>query len=101
MGNAVVIKNGHARRIDSKGSDKGTVGASNAKAAASDGEHIVIVYSNGKARRYDANTGSDKGSVGASDVAGCNISGGIIILSYGNGKSRRYDARTGSDKGAV
>ncbi len=62
MSNAVVIKNGYARRIDARtGSDKGSVGNSNAVDAASDGTTIVIVYKDGRARRYDANSGSDKG----------------------------------------
>jgi hypothetical protein len=90
----------HAESIQ-RLADRGSVGSSNAKAAASDGDFIVIVYNNGQARRYDANNGSDKGSVGSSNVVGCSISSGIIIINYANGQSRRYDARTGSDKGSV
>jgi hypothetical protein len=102
VGNAVVIKNGYARRIDPRtGSDKGSVGGSGAIAAASDGDVIAVVYKDGRARRYDANTGSDKGSVGSSGAIGCNVSGGVILLNYKDGRSRRYDAHTGSDKGSA
>lgn len=88
MGNVVVIKSGQARRIDPKtGADKGSVGSSNVRAAASDSDYIVIVYNNGQARRYDANTGVDKGSVGSSNAVGCGIPGGIIIINYTNGQS--------------
>jgi len=69
--------------------------------AASDGETIVLVYSGGYARRYDATTGAERGSVGTSGVEGCSISGGTIILSYQNGTARRYDARSEADQGSV
>ena len=70
-------------------------------AASSDGEHIVVVYADGKVRRYLADNGFDKGSVGGMNVASCNISGGIIILGYRDGNYRRYDARSGADKGSA
>jgi len=99
-----MIKNGQARRYDIQtGQDRGTVGTSNAKVAASDGEYIVIVYNNGQARRYMVNTGNDLGYVGipSSTAINCSISNGIIILTYSNGESRKYEARTGVDKGRV
>lgn len=103
MGNAVIIKHGHARRIDAKtGADKGSVGASNVVvSAASDMVCIILVYGNGSAWRYDASTGAAKGSVGSPHVKRCSISGGYIILHYANRTSRRYDVRSGEDKGAV
>lgn len=102
MSNAVVIKSGIARRIDPRtGSDRGSVGASNAIDAASDGTLIVIRYKDYRARRYDASSGSDKGFVGSSRVIAYKISCGVIVLKYKDGKARRYDAKTGSDKGGV
>lgn len=73
-------------------SDNGSVGTSKAIATSSDGEHIVVVNADGKAKRYRADNGSDTGSVGTMNVVSCNISGGIIILGYRDGKYRRYDA---------
>ena len=62
MGNAVVIKNGMAHRINPKtGGNQGQLGIPGAVSAASDGQFIVVVYKTGSARRYDVRTGGDKG----------------------------------------
>ncbi len=80
MSNAVVVKHGHARRVDPRtGADKGAVGTSHVVAAASDGTTSVFVYAHGHARRYDATTGAERGSVGTSRATGCSISSGTII----------------------
>jgi len=59
----VVVKNGVVKRYDAKtGAYKGTVGASRASAASSDGETIAVLMQSGSVRRYDARTGAYKGS---------------------------------------
>jgi hypothetical protein len=83
------------------GARRGGVGSSGAIDADSDGEIVVVVYSNGRARRYDATSGAERGSVGTSGVVGCNVSGAIIILRNGDGKSRRYGVRSGAHRGGL
>ena len=104
MSNGVVIKQGKVSRVDVKsGVIKGPVGDAHAKAAASDGDYIVIVYDNGRAARYRADTGVTLGPVGngTGSAVSCGISDGIILLTDAKGHSMRYDARGGSVKGSA
>jgi sugar lactone lactonase YvrE len=94
----IEIWNGNLRLVDLRtGRVKSTL-TSNAVAFASDGEHLVVVDSQGRASRFDAATGAPKGSVGGSGVVGCSISNGLIVLVHEGGKAIRYDARTGDLK---
>lgn len=96
----VVVKNGTVKRYDAKtGAYKGTVGASRAAAASSDGETIAVLMQGGSVRRYDSN-GAYRGQVGSGKAVGVQVAGGVIVVTYENGSVRRYDAKTGAYKGS-
>ena len=96
----VVVKNGVAKRYDTKtGAYKGTVGNSGATAASSDGESIAVLMQTGSVHRYDSN-GAYRGRVGSGKAVGVQVAGGVIVVTYENGSLRRYDAKTGAYKGS-
>lgn len=66
-------------------------------------QYMVIVYENGHAARYRADTGVTLGPVGngAGDAVACGISGGVILLTDSKGHSMRYDAKSGAGRGSA